>query len=200
MLIVCDRCNKQFKIPDEKLPNVQKFAIKCPSCGEKIVVNREKDGVVPEEKQDLYLNIEPEMYPPGEVVAFVYLCNDETYSNVGDVLRDKGYIISSAKNIDEAVAKLHINRYDMLFFEDNKEGDRIREIVAAWTGNVRREINVICLGDRSKTFDPNIEFILGVNSYISVQDIDNIQNILEECIKRHKEFLTPWNYVKKNEG
>jgi hypothetical protein len=98
------------------------------------------------------------------------------------------------------VAKLNLNRYDLIIFLDNGEGDKIRKEIGLWPGILRREVNVIVVGDRTKTFDPNIEFILGVNSFISKEDINKIEDVLEEAINRHTEFLTPWQYVKKNEG
>jgi len=39
MDVSCDKCQANFKIPDEKVPQGKAFAIKCPKCKEKITVS-----------------------------------------------------------------------------------------------------------------------------------------------------------------
>ncbi len=200
MLIQCNNCKKEFKIPEEKVPDVPKFAVKCPACGIKISVNRSipemhtKDSISP---SDDILSIEPEMYPPGSKVTFVFVDNKDIESGLKKYLDEKGYIVSSASNIKEAVAKLNLNRYDMVIFSYNKEALEIMKEIDRWPGNLRRQINVIAIGEGEKTFDPNIEFLLGVNSYISQIDLkeDNFYLLLDNAIKKHEEFLVPWKYI-----
>ncbi len=197
VIISCNRCHKKFKIPDEKIPDVPKFSVKCPSCGEKILVNKEAPKI--DDENDQGLKIEPEMHPPGSIVAFVYLPDKDAYQNIKTYLKEKGYIVSSANNIEEAVAKLELNRYDLVIFADNQDGKKILEEIDKWPGNRRRNINVIAIGDKAKTFDPNIEFLLGVNSYISWEDLDRVEEILDNSIKRHEDFLIPWKFVSNND-
>ena len=77
MLITCYNCNKKFKIPEDKIPsNVSKFAVKCPSCGEKIIVKKEKK--VPKKViLQTQKKIEPEMFPPASKVAFLFVDNEK---------------------------------------------------------------------------------------------------------------------------
>jgi len=50
MRIECSNCNKEYKIPDEKLPAGKKFAVKCPTCKNRIIIDlRSKQ----EQKQSL---------------------------------------------------------------------------------------------------------------------------------------------------
>lgn len=197
MLITCGSCDKQFKIPEEKVPDVPKFFLKCPECGEKILVNREESQ---EKSQKLLesFTVEPEMHPPGSMVAFVYLRDKDLFEKIAACLKEKGYIVSSAKNIEEAVAKLGLNRYNLVIFEEG-QGGKLLEEIDKWPGNVRRNINVVAIGEKAKTFDPNIEFILGVNSYISMEDLNRLNEILDNVFKRYEDFLTPWKFVSNDD-
>ncbi|MEA1949523.1 MAG: zinc-ribbon domain-containing protein [Thermodesulfobacteriota bacterium] len=39
MKVECSNCNKEYKIPDEKPPVGKKFAVQCPACKNRIVIN-----------------------------------------------------------------------------------------------------------------------------------------------------------------
>ena len=39
MKVACSNCNKEYKIPDEKLPVGKKFAVQCPACKNRIVID-----------------------------------------------------------------------------------------------------------------------------------------------------------------
>lgn len=202
MEIQCSNCNKKFKIPDEKIPNVSKFRVKCPGCGYKIQVERKLHTESKESSIDQALNlpsVEPEMHPPGSKVAFVFLEEKEFFDKLEKTLKESGYLVSSASSTQEAVAKINLNRYNMIIISDSPETKMIFKEIELWPGNLRRYINVIALGTSAKTFDPNREFILGVNSYISINDFENIDDLIQDAIKRHEDFLIPWNFVKKDE-
>ena len=202
MEIQCSNCNKKFKIPDEKIPNVSKFSVKCPVCGYKIRVERNLPTESKESSIDQALNlpsVEPEMHPPGSKVAFVFLKEKELFDKLKKILEELGYIISTASNTQEAVAKINLNRYNMIIISDAADTKMIFKEIELWPGNLRRYINVIALGNLAKTFDPNREFILGVNSYISTDDFENIDTLIKNAIKRHEDFLIPWKFAQKNE-
>ena len=202
MEIQCSNCNKRFKIPDEKVPNVSKFSVKCPACGYKIRVERNLHTKSKKNSVDQALNlpsVEPEMHPPGSKVAFVFLKEKELFDKLEKILKELGYIISTASNTEEAVAKINLNRYNMIVISEVPDTKMIFKEIELWPGNLRRQINVIAMGSSAKTFDPNKEFILGVNSYISTDEFENIDDLIQNAIKRHEDFLTPWNFVNKND-
>ena len=202
MEIHCSNCYKRFKIPDEKVPNVSKFIVKCPACGYKIRVERNLPTESKESSIDQALNlpsVEPEMHPPGSKVAFVFFKEKELFDKLEKILKELGYIISTASNTQEAVAKINLNRYNMIIISDSPDTKMIFKEIELWPGNLRRYINVIALGNLAKTFDPNREFILGVNSYISTDDFENIDTLIKNAIKRHEDFLIPWKFAQKDE-
>ncbi len=203
MQISCKNCGKKFIIPDEKVPDVPRFGVKCPSCGNKIVVERgaAKGEVVEEEKERRIVpkQVEPEMFPPGSIVAFLYLEDEMIGDKCEEVLKGEGYEISRTGDPGEALARLMLNRYDLVLLADSEDGRELLAEVGRWPGRNRREVNVIMLGERTSTFDPATEFIMAINSYISVDDIERIGEILKESIARHREYLVPWRYVQGDE-
>ncbi len=201
MQIVCEKCNKKFVIPDEKLPDVPRFGVKCPSCGERIVVERNKEGFSSSpRKQDRIIpkQIEPEMFPPGAKVAFIFLKDVSLADRCEGILREEGYEISRTEDPAEALARLLLNRYDILVLADSKEGRLLLEEIGKWPGRYRREVNVILVGEEAPSLDANIEFLLGINVYISVKDGSRIESLLKEAIARHREYLIPWRYVEED--
>jgi predicted Zn finger-like uncharacterized protein len=50
MKVECSNCNKEYKIPDEKLPVGKKCAVRCPACKNRIVIDLRSQ---PKEKQSL---------------------------------------------------------------------------------------------------------------------------------------------------
>ncbi len=200
MQIVCEHCHKKFILPDEKLPDVPRFGVKCPSCGEKIIVERSKEdsssssspSIVPKQ-------IEPEMFPPGAKVAFIFVEDVSLGDKCEEILRHEGYEISRTQDPGEALARLLLNRYDLLMISDSKVGRELLKEVGKWPGRIRRQINVILLGKESSSFDPNIEFLLGINAYISTQESHQMEDLLKEAIARHREYLVPWRFVEKDE-
>jgi len=50
MRVECPNCNKEYKIPDEKLPAGKKFAVKCPACKNRIIIDLRSK---PKQKQSL---------------------------------------------------------------------------------------------------------------------------------------------------
>ena len=50
MRIECPNCNKEYKIPEEKLPVGKKIAVKCPACKNRIIIDLRSK---PEQKKSL---------------------------------------------------------------------------------------------------------------------------------------------------
>jgi predicted Zn finger-like uncharacterized protein len=55
MEILCDACHAKLTIPDEKLPQGQRVGVKCPRCGNKLIIDvppaHSEKGAPPEEQE-----------------------------------------------------------------------------------------------------------------------------------------------------
>jgi DNA-directed RNA polymerase subunit RPC12/RpoP len=203
----CDGCGKQFALPPEKVPDKPRSRFTCPSCGTKVLVDRSReeasagdkqaDAAQPEAKGEAY-DIEPDLFPPGAEVAFVYVQDRSWAEKIEESLQlEGGYLLSRAENGAQALQKLRLNSYQMILLQDGPEAEDLLEEIGSWPGYVRREINCILIGDRAKSFDPGESFIRGVNSYLSIEDRQGIAELLEQAQQSFDQYLEPWRKAKQ---
>ncbi len=203
----CSGCGKQFALPLEKIPDKPRFRFTCPSCGVKVQVDRSAEGFAagsqeadapqPEAKGESY-DIEPDLFPPGAEVAFVYVRDRSWAEKIEEVLQlESGYLLSRAERAAQALQKLRLNSYQMILIQDGPEAEELLQEIGSWPGYLRREINCILIGDRAKSFDPGEAFVRGVNCYLSIQDRESISDLLEQAQQSFDQYLEPWRKAKQ---
>ena len=50
MIVKCEKCEKKFKIPDEKVPKGKVVSQPCPGCNNKIIIDTRTDTTPTSEK------------------------------------------------------------------------------------------------------------------------------------------------------
>ena len=55
MIVKCEKCEKKFKIPDEKVPKGKVVSQPCPGCNNKIIIDTRTDTTPTSEKHRTYL-------------------------------------------------------------------------------------------------------------------------------------------------
>lgn len=212
MHLTCKHCGKSFDLPEHKVPQGQKLRFACPACGEKNVVDLKqgrdksktdpKDGKQAEEvaSSKLETTIEPDMYPPGSEVAFIYVYDSVWEDRAKQHFEGKGYYTSLAGDQNEAVQKIALNKYSIVLLEDVPENQSILQEIANWPGDKRREINCILVGGNAENFDSGQAFAKGVNSYLNIEQRDNIEELLENCRENYRIFLEPWKLAQTEDA
>ncbi len=197
MKFMCACGQKELNIPDDKLPEAKRFAIKCPYCQKKMVVERHDDNTAtatfaePQQTQapaapkreTLTLPvIEPEVFPPGSKVAFIDVHTESWCTKAELFFRQEGYEISVSEDSLEAVAKLRLNRYDVLLVEDCEDCKLLQDEVASWPGHRRRALNYILVGPNGKSMHPDVAFERGVNFYLNSAEADKGEQLLKAAL------------------
>ena len=129
---------------------------------------------------------EPEIFPPGSKVVFLYLADPGWSEGAREFFRDQGYYTSTATDSGEATAKLRLNAYNVLLVEDNEEGRLLLKEVGGWSGVRRRECNVALVGEGASSLDPQPAFRLGVNSWLNRADAGRCSELLGEVLKGYE--------------
>ncbi len=207
MKIQCNSCGKTMQLADDKLPDSPRFKIKCPGCKADIVVDKAKAAETTPEA--LPANgtpppvIEPEIYPPGAQVAFLYLDDQVWLRAASNFFQETGYHESTASSLTEAIQKLRLNSYHVLLLEDTQENKRLLAEIAAWPGNKRRELNLILLGHSSPSQDPMAAFNKGVNTYLNLDDREEAGTLLHNALKSYESYyqyyFLAFNELRKEE-
>ncbi len=183
MHLSCPSCQKELNIPDDKLPDANRFVLTCPNCRNKMTVERDFDSVSASPageppsapaseapaRQELPA-VEPEAFPPGSKVVFLSLHDPAWKGAVEGFFKDKGYHLSSSDKVPEAVAKLRLNQYDVLVTEDSETYAPLMREVNSWSGLRRRNLNCILVGDNAGSLEPQAAFEKGVNFYLNKSD------------------------------
>lgn len=196
MQFISPYCNKEFTLPDEKMPAVERFAMKCPFTGKKILFMRVGDKIKvtageqahetgPEEPVKPALNlpqVEPDVYPPGSQVAFLFVQDGTWTSAAQSFFQGRGYYVSTAQNELEAIAKLRLNEYDVVLAEEGEKSVLLQEEVASWPGGKRRRTNVLLAGTGGVSNDPKAAFVKGANAYFALSDGAKASDLLEGAL------------------
>lgn len=201
--------DKEINLPDEKVPDAERFSLKCPFTGKKILVEKDGDDVkvqaaepventkAPEQSREQLPQVEPDIFPPGAKVAFLY-AKSGPWTKAAEAYADKnGYHVSSAEDALTAVAKLRLNSYHLLFVEEGGDSERLAAEINSWPGLKRREANFILLGDDSPSMQPNIAFEKGVNYYFNRNDEGKAEQLFKEADDGYGLYYRPLREAEK---
>ncbi len=215
MQLNCEHCGRSFDLPQEKVPAGERLRFACPACGEKNIVNLEnaakkKAEIDPSQEEQMQTSplsatedsveensIEPDTYPPGSDVAFIHVQDGKWEERVEQILKGYGYYVSKSRDKKEAVQKLSLNRYTYILIEDIPENAALLEEIANWPGETRREINCVLTGQNARSFDPQLALLRGVNSYIYIEERDNIEDLIDKSLQYFNSFFEPWKMARE---
>lgn len=208
MRVACEHCSKVLNIPDQKIPDTSRFKIRCPYCQKKTLVDLdtnqvEEKQVDPEVAQEISSNfksLEPDIFPPGAAVVFLYLQDKEWREECKHYFESRGYYISSVETSEQAVQKLRLNTYELICIEDSNENESLSQEIAKWSGKQRANINFIMVGDRANSFDPTKSFVRGVDTYLNIGDQKQKQDLLDQALEGFKLKYEPWKIAEEEES
>jgi predicted Zn finger-like uncharacterized protein len=202
MRVGCDSCGREFSLPEDKLPDAQRFRVKCPSCGNRITVERPSDGsgdggvsgepVRESGEQDTegaeYAGLTPDRAKNG-----LLLFSDEgLLEAVRAPLEENGYTLVATATSGTAIRIFYANPLSLVVVEDTRESDALLREVHSQPGITRREINCILVGDGDRSLDRRQAFYRGVNVYLAREDRDHFRELLPRALGAYWQFIHPW--------
>ena len=208
MRVQCSSCRKEIDIPDKKIPESSRFSFLCPYCREKVVVEQTTDfpakAVSSRKKPSLEdagdVSVELDSFPPGALVAFVYLKNPLWKAAAESFFRDAGYYCVFPASPDEARGKLRLQHHDVVLIEDEEETASIFSVINSWRGLQRRECNVILVGPGMSSLLPEEAFERDVNMCLDSAAVDRADELLTACLKGHELSVMLWHKAQEMES
>jgi hypothetical protein len=203
--------DKEINLPDEKVPDVDTFSLKCPYTGKKIIVRKDGDGVnvqaaepmaeepLPRQESpaEELPSVEPDVVPPGSKVAFIFSRQDAWTKAAEKFAETAGYYVSTAEDVLTSVAKLRLNNYDLIFVEEGGDSERIISEVNSWLGLKRRAANFILLGDDGDSMQPHVAFDKGANFYFNKADAGRAEQLFKEAEDGYALYYRPLQEAEK---
>lgn len=216
MDVACDKCPAKFKIPDEKIPKGQAFAVTCPKCQNKISIDARADAPPPPKEtpapaakpepakeKTLLDEVDADAYD-AEAKPFDFLeegaetallCEpDKTVrSKIRKALDNLGYHTTEPDSAREVLKQMRFHVFDMvvineLFDTSNPDLNNVLKYLDQLPMVTRRNIFVALVTDRFRTNDNMAAFNKSVNLVINLKNIDDCEKILKRAVADNTAF------------
>ena len=216
MDVVCNECQANFKIPDEKVPKGKAFSIACPKCKHKISVDPQPDESLAGE--ETLPDFAMPKSAPGksildEVADSTYDASDKPFDFVEEgtetallcesdpAIREKirsalnnlGYHITESQSARDVLKQMRFHVFDLvvlneLFDTRDPDENNILRYLDRLAIETRRNMFVALITKRFRTNDYMAAFHKSVNMVINMDNIDQIEQVLSSGITENTAF------------
>lgn len=215
MKVNCDSCGKKLNIPDEKIPSNKTVTISCPTCKNKITIEKQpstnktdppsdtaaeaKSESSTEDQKESSEIIDPgdfldeELEIIDEKVKKALVCDTESQKKIAAALTELDYLTKIAASTNEAMGRIKFSQYDLVVLSENFSGstltkNNVLKYIQPMPMATRRKMFVALLGNDFRTMDHMKAFALSVNVVINFKDISNLSAILKKSISDNDAF------------
>ena len=212
MKVDCNKCGKTLNIPDEKIPPSKKVNVSCPSCKNKITIERppvekktaettetaEKE-TAPEEQEEQVKVMDPSEFANEELEVLeegakrVMICDAAHQKKIVSLLKEMDYQPKTVTSDSEAIGRMKFTQYDLVILSEDFAGSSLKKnnvlkYIQPLPMTTRRKMFVVLLGKDFRTMDNMQAFALSVNVVINFKDMDNLTSILKKTISENDAF------------
>jgi len=209
MDVACEHCQAKFKIPDEKVPQNQVFAITCPKCKKKISVDTRTESAPPPPKPErkgaptLADEVASESYDAsdkpfdfleeGAQTALICESDEAVVNNIQTALENIGYHITVPKNAREVLKQMRFHLFDIvvineMFDTSNPDQNNILRYMDRLGMETRRNMFVVLITDRFRTMDNMIAFNKSVNLIVNLSNVAELEKIIRRGLVDNDAF------------
>ncbi|MCX7821929.1 MAG: DUF4388 domain-containing protein [Syntrophobacterales bacterium] len=198
----CEKCDRRFLIPSDKIPSGKKARLKCPSCQNVIEVSRE------EEVMDGF-ELEIERWKREEVVVEdiflsdkegVLICSSDTQSieKLSQMFSSQDYNVRVAKTGKEGFNYLKEGLFQIVILDEflgkteRREHNALLLYVQKLPMSIRRKFFLCLLSNSLKTRDQWAAFRLGVDVIINKDSLDLTGEVIYYTLSHKKRTYEPF--------
>jgi predicted Zn finger-like uncharacterized protein len=202
MDVTCKSCGTTLKIPDEKLPPNQAVSVTCPKCKGKIRIEPSDRRLAPtkeafEEAGPKYEDEDDtgplDLLEEGTRLALVLDRDEANVTEITPALEEMSYKPILPTSINEAMGKLRLHHFDLIFLSDGFDGQNLdRSPITHYLNHlsmsVRRKTFLVLLSQEFKTLDNMRAFGESANLVVNPDDLSNLPLILKKAISDNEKF------------
>lgn len=209
MDVACEYCQAKFKIPDEKVPQNQLFAIACPKCKNKISIDTRVEGgarapvreageartLVDEVVAGSYdASDKPfDFIEEGALTALICESDEGVGEKIKAALVSIGYHTTTPGNARETLKRMRFHQFDMVVINErfdatNPDQNNILRYIERLGMDVRRNMYVVLVTGRFRTMDNMIAFNKSVNLTVNLSNIDDLEKIIRRGLAENDVF------------
>lgn len=219
MIVKCEKCEKKFKISDEKVPKGKIVSQTCPGCNNKIIIDtRTDEAPAPEKVPDLSAetNLKEEVIDEVEIgdydatdrpfdfveegVETALLCELDAArrEKIKTALDKLGYHTTEAQSTKDVIKQMRFHVFDLVvvnerFGTQNPDLNNVIQYLDRLNISIRRSIFVALITDRFRTMDQMVAFNRSVNLTVNSKNIDDIEKILRRGLADRESFYRVLN-------
>lgn len=216
MDIVCKECQSKFKIPDEKVPKGQLFALSCPKCKSKISIDT-RPCVSPSSEERPQPSATAEPVPKKTIIDEVdsgaydasekpfdfleegaetaLLCEPDpaVRGKIRSALENMEYNVTEPESDRDALKKMRFHVFDLVvlsevFSSENPDKNNVMKYLERLPMAIRRKIFVVLASSRFRTMDNMAAFNKSVNIVVNTKNIDEIGKIIKGGVSNNAAF------------
>lgn len=206
MDVACEHCQAKFKIPDDKVPKNQAFAITCPKCRKKFSVAPREDArpsagaageksLAEEVSSGTYDASEQpfDFLEEGAQTALICIPDATLRDTVSGLLREMKYVLTAPGNAREALKQMRFHVFDLIVIDEmfdarNPDQNNILRYMERLNMEIRRNMFVVMVTDRFRTMDNMAAFNKSVNFVINKSNIGDFGKILKKALGDYTAF------------
>lgn len=141
--------------------------------------------------------VEPDFFPPGSKVCFLCLSSQDLTQTMGTIFKDNGYLATGTDDIEIAVQKLRLNQYQVIVIEAGSEFRKLFHEINSWSGQTRRDVNLIVMGQKAPSLHQQMAFVMGANYYLNLNDAPEMKKLIKQALDGYSEYHQPWNQARE---
>ena len=207
MDVACEHCQSKFKIPDEKVPKDQAFAITCPKCKKKFSVDPRGGGAsaaAPKPSRGAggagggagsYDASERPFDFLEEGAETALLCEPDPAARekLEKKLRSMGYYLTSPENSRAVLKQMRYHQFDVIVVNEtfdtrNPDQNNVLRFLERLSMEDRRNMFVVLITDRFRTMDNMAAFHKSANIVINRENLDDFEKILKKAVAENVAF------------
>ena len=205
MQVSCQKCQAQFELATEGLPQGKEVWLVCPTCHapfpwkgsqEGAQASQDRQPSAPEQSasglaEGAFLPMD--IVTQGKETALICATDPKHLQVFEQILKGMDYYVATAHSAKDALIKLRNNDYSAFILDDTFQGEKAeKEILVQFIQQMpihaRRNCFVCILSEELRSMDNMAAFAHCANLIVNVRDLERSEIILRKAISEFKGF------------
>lgn len=205
MQVSCQKCQAQFELATEGLPQGKEVWLVCPTCHAPFPwkdaqegAGAGQEGQTSASEQSARALAEGVFLPmdivtQGKESALICATDPKHLQVFEQILKGMDYYVATAHSAKDALIKLRSNDYNAFIMDDTFQGEKAeKEILVQFIQQMpihaRRNCFVCILSEELRSMDNMAAFAHCANLVVNVRDLERAELILKRAIAEFKGF------------
>jgi hypothetical protein len=205
MEVTCQKCEAQFELATEGLPQDKEVWLVCPSCNAPFPWRGAQQGAQGSQNgqpaageqagraaaNGVFLPLE--VLAEGRETALICATAPQQLHLFENILSGMDYYVTKAHSAKEALIKLRGNDYNVFIMDDSFHGEKAEkdilvQFIQQMPIHARRNCFVCIISEELRSLDNMAAFAQCANLTINVRDVERAEIILKKALTEYKSF------------